>query len=212
MYKLLSATPSPYARKVRIALAEKGVPFELVTENPWNAGAATPGYNPLGKLPVLILDDGGTVYESAHILEWLEAHHPSPALYPSDPMERLAARRLEVLCDGVCDAIVLWLMESLRQEAQRSQPWRARQASKIEGGLAEMARLVPANTEFSVGETFGLGDIAVGTMLGYLGGRYPVLDWRPLYPELSDRFDRLHQRASFRDTVPAPQIMEAGVV
>ncbi len=53
--KLISATPSPYARKVRIALAEKGIPFDLVTEVPWNADATTPDHNPLGKLPVLIL-------------------------------------------------------------------------------------------------------------------------------------------------------------
>ena len=53
-YKLLSATPSPYARKVRIQLAEKGIPFELITEVPWNTDTVTPQYNPLEKLPVLI--------------------------------------------------------------------------------------------------------------------------------------------------------------
>ena len=53
MFKLISATPSPYARKVRIALAEKGLPFELVTEVPWDSGTQTPKYNPLEKLPVL---------------------------------------------------------------------------------------------------------------------------------------------------------------
>ena len=67
--KLLSATPSPYARKIRITLAEKGIPFELLTEVPWNNGTATPQYNPLEKVPVLILDDGTTFYESRFILE-----------------------------------------------------------------------------------------------------------------------------------------------
>ena len=52
MYKLLSATPSPYARKVRIQLAEKGLAFELITEVPWNTDTQTPLYNPLEKLPV----------------------------------------------------------------------------------------------------------------------------------------------------------------
>ena len=61
IYKLLSATPSPYARKVRIALIEKDIPFELLTEVPWNADATTGRYNPLEKLPVLILHDGETV-------------------------------------------------------------------------------------------------------------------------------------------------------
>ena len=55
MLQLISATPSPYARKVRIALAEKNIPFELITEVPWNQGAITPQHNPLAKLPVLLV-------------------------------------------------------------------------------------------------------------------------------------------------------------
>src|SRR5690242_9315058 len=121
MMKLLSATPSPYARKVRIALAEKGLPFELVTEVPWNADTATPRYNPLEKLPVLVLDDGTSVYESRFILEWLEVKHPRPALFPEDSDELLAAKRLEVLADGVCDAYVLLFWERRRPEAHQSQ-------------------------------------------------------------------------------------------
>ncbi|MGY9057410.1 MAG: glutathione S-transferase N-terminal domain-containing protein [Alphaproteobacteria bacterium] len=211
MLKLLSATPSPYARKVRIALAEKGIPFELVTENPWNRGASTPGLNPLGKVPVLILEDGSTVYESSYVLEWLEVHYPTPALFSADPVERLAARRFEVLADGVCDAIVLCLLESLRTKQQRSQPWIDRQALKIEGGLAEVARLVPEQG-YCIGDTFGLADLSAGTMLGYLSGRYGHLDWRGMYPHLAAFHDRLLERPSFRDTVPVPQAMEAGVV
>ena len=135
MMRLLSATPSPYARKVRIALAEKGLPFELVTEVPWSPEAATPRHNPLGKLPVLVLDDGETVYESRLILEWLEVRHPDPALFPRDPDELLAAKRLEVLADGVCDALVLLAWERRRPEAHRSRPWTERQARKVERGV-----------------------------------------------------------------------------
>ena len=62
MLQLISATPSPYARKVRIALAEKGIAFELLTEVPWNDTTSTPKFNPLEKLPVLILEDGSSVY------------------------------------------------------------------------------------------------------------------------------------------------------
>lgn len=211
MLKLLSATPSPYARKVRIALAEKGIPFELVTENPWNADASTPSLNPLGKLPVLILESGATVYESSYILEWLEVYYPEPPLYPAGPEARLAARKIEVLADGVCDAIVLSLVEGLRAEAQRSQPWRDRQARKIEGGLAEVARLVP-ESGYCVGDRFGLADLSAGTMLGYLSGRYASLDWRGQYPHLAAFHDALLERPSFRDTQPVPQTMEAGVV
>ncbi|WP_223880940.1 glutathione S-transferase N-terminal domain-containing protein [Roseococcus microcysteis] len=83
MYRLISATPSPYARKVRIALLEKGIPFDLQTEVPWHADTATPAYNPLEKLPVLVLPDGTGIYESRFILEWLEVKHPTPACCPT---------------------------------------------------------------------------------------------------------------------------------
>lgn len=211
MLKLISATPSPYARKVRIALAEKAIPFELVTENPWNSDASTQSLNPLGKLPVLLLEDGSTVYESSYVLEWLEVHYPEPPLFPADAHRRLDARKIEVLADGVCDAIVLSLMEGLRAKEQRSQPWCERQARKIEGGLAAMARLVPGEG-FCVGGTFGLADLSAGTMLGYLSGRYEQLDWRGQYPHLAAFHDRLLERPSFRDTQPVPQQMEPGVV
>ncbi len=80
--KLISTTPSPYAQRVRIALAEKGIAFELQTEVAWNEGTSLPQHNPLEKLPVLILDDGLTVWESGHILEWIERKHSQPPLLP----------------------------------------------------------------------------------------------------------------------------------
>ncbi len=212
MMKLLSATPSPYARKVRIALAEKALPFELITEVPWNHDTATPKYNPLEKLPVLILDDGQTVYESHFILEWLEVKHPEPALVPRDPDLLLAARRLEVLGDGVCDAFVLLFFERMRPQPAQSQPWMDRQLRKVVGGLREIARLVPVDAEYCVGERFGLGDIAVGTALDYMSVRFPELDWQASYPHLVRLRDRLSERPSFRGSIPAPQSIEKQVV
>jgi glutathione S-transferase len=210
--KLLSATPSPYARKVRIALAEKGIPFELVTEVPWNEDTATPRHNPLEKLPVLILDNGESVYESSYILEWLEHHHPEPAIYPFDADQKLAARRLEVLADGVCDAFVLWIFETFRAEDRRSQPWMDRQMRKIRGGLREIDRLVPAEAEWCVGDRFGLADIAVGTVVDYLRVRCPQIAWGDDHPDLMTRLVRLSERPSFRDTVPVPQNISGNVV
>lgn len=210
MFKLISATPSPYARKVRIALAEKGLPFELQTEVPWDNTTATPLHNPLEKLPVLILDDGSSVYESSYILQYLEAKHPEVALMPDDVDGRLLARKLEVLCDGVCDAVVLTLFEKLR-DGGGSPPWLARQRRKIDGGVAEIARLVGTKT-WAVGDRFSLGDVAVGTVCGYLSVRFAELPWRTLHPELARFVDRLDARPSFRDTVPVPQTFKDKVV
>lgn len=211
VYRLLSATPSPYARKVRIALIEKGIPFELATEVPWNSTTETPRWNPLEKLPVLICDDGSSVYESRFILEYLELMHPDPALVPKDRDALLAAKRLEVLCDGICDAFVLAFMERRRPAAMQSPEWTARQQRKIDGGLAEVARLV-GNRSFAVGDTFTLGDIAAGTVAKYLSVRWPEYPWRSTHPTLAAYSDRLEQRPSFAATVPVPQMISDKVV
>jgi glutathione S-transferase len=210
MLYLINATPSPYARKVRIALAEKMLPFELLTEVPWDDTTSTPRYNPLEKLPVLLLEDGSSVYESSYILQYLELKYPQPALLPPDVDGILAARKFEVLCDGVCDAVVLTLLERMRKEAA-SPEWLARQRRKIDGGLREIARLAGERT-WTVGEGFGLGDLATGTVLGYVSLRLPEIDWRARYPNLAALSDRLEQRPSFRDSVPYVQTIAAKVV
>jgi len=209
MLKLISATPSPFARKVRIALHEKGLPFELLTEVPWDKTTSTPKYNPLEMLPVLILEDGSSIYESSFILQYLEWTHPQPPLMPADIDGKIAARRLEVLCDGVCDAVVLTLFERMR--ADPSAEWLNRQRRKIEGGVREMARLI-GNRPFAVAEQFSLGDIAVGTAVGYLNVRLSEFDWRGLYPNLAGFSARMEARPSFAMSVPVAQTISDKVV
>jgi glutathione S-transferase len=211
MLELISATPSPYARKVRIALAEKGIPFELRTEVPWDSTTATPRYNPLEKLPVLILQDGSSVYESRFILEYLEAKYPTPPMLPDDIDGKLAARHVEVLADGVCDACVLLFWERHRPVEQQSQEWMARQQRKVDGGLAALARIA-ADRAFVIGDRFGLADIVTGTVLGYLSVRFAELPWRERHPNLAALSDRLEQRASFQGSVPYPQTISDKVV
>lgn len=210
MFKLLSATPSPYARKVRIALAEKGLPFELLTEVPWDTTTTTPRYNPLEKLPVLLLPDGSSVYESSFILQYLELKHPQTPLLPDDIDGKLAARKLEVLCDGVCDAVVLSLFEKMRAGGG-SLEWLARQRRKIAGGVAEMAKIV-GSQRWATGDCFTLGDIAVGTAVGYLSVRFQELPWQTLYPGLASLSNRLEQRPSFKNSVPYAQTITDKVV
>lgn len=211
-YTLLSATPSPYARKVRIALLEKGIPFDLRTEVPWHGATETPRHNPLEKLPVLIPNDGGeAVYESRFILEWLEARHPTPRLLPDTVEGVLAARRIEVVCDGVCDANVLLFFE--RQREQPSAPWTERQTRKIEGGVRWLnERAEAAKGGFLVGGRFGLADIAAGTALQYLRVRNPGFDWPARHPALAEMSARLEARPSFAATSPVPQTIAEAVV
>ena len=156
------------------------------------------------------LPDGSSVYESSYILQYLELKYPQIPLLPDDIDGKLAARKLEVLCDGVCDAVVLTLFEKMRA-AGGSPQWLARQRRKIDGGLAEMAKIV-GSRQWATGDSFSLGDIAVGTAVAYLSVRFQELPWRTLYPELALLSDRLEQRPSFQDSVPYAQSITDKVV
>ncbi len=209
--KLISATPSPYARKVRIALAEKGLPFELLTEVPWDDDTSVPLHNPLEKLPVLLIDGEEPLFESRYILEWLERRHPAPPLLPKDDDGILAHRRVEVIADGICDAVILILFDRMRGPDRLSETWIGRQRRKIDGGVAELARIIGAHSH-ALGETFGLADIAAGSALGYLDVRFPENDWRGAYPTLAAYADRLFKRPSFATTLPVAQRIRDKVV
>lgn len=213
MLKLISATPSPYARKVRIALAEKGIPFQLLTEVPWDSTTQTPQYNPLEKLPVLILNNGKSVYESHYILEFIEAKYTNVmGLLPKNDVDgTLFAKQVEVVADGICDALVLLFFEKQREEGKRSEEWMARQQRKVDGGLKVLADWI-SDKKFFVNDTFGLADIAGGSVLGYLRVRFPEHPWRETYPHLARYSGYLEERQSFKDTMPRPQDIRDRIV
>ena len=200
--KLIGSSASPYVRKVRVVLAEKGVDCAQMMENVWSADTTIQKVNPLGKVPCLILDDGSALYDSRVICEYLDALKPVPALIPAAAATRIAVRRWEALADGVLDAIVLVrLEETQREPRERSEKWVLRQMSKVEAGLAVMAKDLGKN-DWCVGGAITLADVTVGCCLGYIHFRYPSIDWRGRYANLAALNDKLIQRSSFAATVP----------
>ncbi|KAF2152038.1 glutathione S-transferase domain-containing protein [Myriangium duriaei CBS 260.36] len=214
MYTVISATPSPYARKVRIALLEKDIPFKLQTEVPWDSTTKTPDHNPLEKLPVLIPDDGRpAVYESHHIMEWIELKHPDPPLMPSGVDDRLFAKQVEVIADGVCDALVLAFFENQRDKDKQSKPWSDRQMRKVDGGIKALATWVEnAEGDYLIGNKFGHADIATGSVLGFLNTRWPDHGWKQQHPGLVKYWQKLEERQSFKETVPKAQTFKDQIV
>ena len=200
--QLIGSYASPYVRKVRVTLAEKGIDCPLVLENVWAADTTIQKTNPLGKVPCLILDDGGSLYDSRVICEYLDGLKPGTPLIPAAGPERIAVRRWEALGDGVLDAVVLVRLEELQREPQeRSERWVLRQMAKVEAGLAVMARDLGKNP-WCVGGALSLADIALGSALGYIQFRYPSIDWQQRYPNLQAHYAELMQRPSFSSTVP----------
>ncbi len=208
--RLIIASPSPYARKARIALHEKGLAFTEELTVPWNPGTVAPAHNPLGKIPILILDDGQTVYDSSVILEYLDTVAGTTAMIPAAGTDRVQAKQYEALADGISDAVVLIALEARRKPELQSRDWVARQRAKIDAGMAELDRVL-GDRKWLVGEAFGLADIAAGSALGYTALRLADHPWRETHPRLARYSDRLEQRASFQKSRPASQaIVEIG--
>ncbi|MDX5445354.1 MAG: glutathione S-transferase [Zoogloeaceae bacterium] len=199
--KLVASLTSPYARKIRVMLAEKKLPFELVVDSPWEPTSTVPEINPLGKVPVFVTDEGETFFDSPVIAGWIENLSAAPRLLPADPVESVRVRQLEALADGITDAAVIIVREGRRPEAQRSEEVVARQMQAIERGLDRLEQLATGRSWLH-GDAISLGDVAAGVMLGFVDLRLPQLGWRDTRPALAALAERLFARPSFADTVP----------
>lgn len=199
--KLFASLTSPYARKIRILLAEKGLPFELVVDSPWEANTRIPALNPLGKVPVLITDEGEAFFDSPVIAGYLETLGAAPAMLPADALEAVRVRQSEALADGITDAAVAALLESRRPDGERSSTEIARQREKIVRGLEALAGRV-GTRRWLHGEAIGLGDVAAAVALAYLDLRHPDIDWRNRHPALQAYAEPLFARPAFVDTRP----------
>ena len=199
--KLIGSLTSPFVRKVRIVAAEKFIEYEFVLDVPWETDTRVPEYNPLGKVPVWVLEDGKTLFDSRVIVEYLESVSPVGHLLPKDARPRIAVKRWEALADGITDAAGLVFVEKKRPAHLQDPAWIQRQMGKVGAGLKVMSEEL-GQQNWCTGEFFCLADIAVGCTLGYLTFRFPDLDWRRQHPNLSELFDRLMQRPAFKDTVP----------
>jgi len=199
--KLFASLTSPFARKVRVILQEKNLPFELVVDSPWESNTRIPGVNPLGKVPALVTEDGEVFHDSPVIAAYLETLNAAPHLLPLDRLEAVRVRQTEALADGINDAAVIALLESRRPDPQRSETVIARQMEKVERTLDVLEKNATGRTWLH-GDDINLGDISVGIALAYLDLRFPALNWRASRPALTALAERLFARDSFIDTTP----------
>ena len=197
--KLIGSLTSPYVRKARIVLAEKRIEYDFEVDIPWNDDTRVPQHNPLGKVPVLILDDGLRLFDSRVIVEYLDHLTPVGRLLPEPNRQRIIVKRWEALCDGILDAVVTIFLERKRAEADDRVI--ARQDGKIRAALAIAAEEL-ADKHWCASDSFSLADIALGVALGYLDLRYAESEWRKPYRNLEKHFNKLVERPSFKATEP----------
>lgn len=197
--KLIGSKTSPYVRKIRVLLAEKQIPFELVEDNVWSPDTTVPRFNPLGKVPALVLDEGDTLYDSRVIAEYVDSL-PGAKFIPAAVAERVRVRRDEALGDGIADAGILIFLERKREAARQDPAWVARQSGKVRSGIEALSKAI-ASLPTAGARRMTLGDIACGCALFWLEFRLPELRWRD-DPVLRSWAENLESRASFSQTRP----------
>lgn len=199
--KLLYTLTSPYARKVRVVAAEKRIEIEMLKVVLADPDCPVIQYNPLGKIPVLVLDDGESLFDSRVIVEYLDNRTPLARLIPQEHSAKIWVRRWEALADGVCDAAILARQEAARPEKLRDNAVIEKQIGKVSRGLTQLNAELGEN-KWCVDDTFSLADIALGCMLGWLDLRYADMGWRESYPNLARHFEEMMKRPSFSETAP----------
>jgi len=199
--KLIGSLASPFVRKARIAFLEKKIDIELALEDVWSPESTLQSLNPVGKVPTLVLDDGSVFYDSSVIVEYADTLSPVGHLIPSSGKERAIVKTWEALADGILEAAVLTRLERTwgPRGQNISQEWINRQLSKISVGLKTISDNLGSNT-WCYNNQFGLADIAVGTVCGYLLFSFPEIKWQDEFPNLSAFYEKLSQRQSFKDT------------
>src|SRR5262245_59470575 len=171
MLSLRTSFSSPFGRKARMAVSVLGLDDKVRVESASTQDAADPlqTQNPLGKIPVLQLDDGTWLYDSPVILEYLDALAGGGRIIPTETKARFGALRLQALGDGILDASVLMVYEGrYRPKEKHEQKWLDMQAGKVARALAELDAHPPAITT-----TPDVGQITVACALGYRDFRFP---------------------------------------
>ena len=194
MMILRSSPPSPFGRKVKLALGILGLENDVTIEkaDPTDAADTLREQNPLGKIPALILEDGTVLYDSPVILEYLDQRAGGGKIIPVQPKARIAALTLQALCDGILDAGILLVYEGRWRPAEKhEEKWLEHQRGKVARALAVLEASRP-----KLDATPNVGAITLACALGYgdlrFGGK-----WREQHPKLVKWLD------AFAAQVPA---------
>ena len=197
--KLYYANASPYARKVRILIAEKEL-IEHVEQqlcNPFDDSPELIKANPLGKIPVLITDNGTAFYDSRVICEYLDNLSENTNLIPTSGELHWLVRRWEALADGIMDASYNIVMERKRspdeQSPQAMERWQTGIMRAIDQANHDVNRLP---------SSISLAQISLGAALGYLDFRLPDIDWKSNGEKLAAWYNEFSERASMKNTRP----------
>jgi glutathione S-transferase len=170
MLKIYGALLSPFVRKVRVVLNEKGVEYELIAQNPFDKSDEFLRRSPLGRIPAMEDESGRPLADSSIIAEYLEERFPKPALLPADPYDRARVRWFDEYADGGMAPNLtgkIFFQRVISAKLLRN----AIDEKIVSSGLAEMPRFLAylerelGSNTYLVGNAFTLADISVASQL-----------------------------------------------
>ena len=196
---LYSSPPSPFGRKIKIALSCLGMRDDVTVKvvNTMDPEDDIRGINPLGKIPAL--DTGDTViFDSRVILEYLDSQAGDGKILPAGGDDRYAVLTMAALADGIMDAAILVVFESrMRPAEMRVESFVTYQRDKIIRGLQGLGM-----TEYTNGAMPDMAEIGIACMLDYLDFRKQV-EWRDHAPHLQGWLDGFAAAVpGYADTLP----------
>jgi glutathione S-transferase len=197
--KLYSHPVSPFARKARIIAHELDIKLEVIDVQARNDESLR-RLNPLKQIPILVLDDGSSLFDSPVICEYLN-HSGGGKFFPGMNIFRHTSGRwkslgLQALGDGIADAAVTLRYELTEPEERRNPDRMARCKATIAVGIDALERV-----NFAKDPT--IGEIAVACALGYIDFRLSDLDWKGSHPKLSAWYARFCEYPAMKATAPA---------
>ncbi len=198
--RLFATETSPYARKVRMALLEKNIPCEVEWVNLRAQDHAALSHNPLGKIPVLLRNDGSAVYDSAVIIQYLEMLRPDPAIIPKDPEARIEALRVEALASGIMDTTIAWVLEQRHAADCQDLNMLQRARGKVTTALAMLQEESRVWKDAASAPVLNLSQIATVAAVGYVDLRAP--DFLVQFPDLLAWMHSMRLRPSVSATLP----------
>lgn len=193
--KLFYSVTSPYSRKVLLTAWSLGFRDDvgLILGSSLDPDTDLPAYNPLGKVPALVLETGETVFDSPLIVEYFlklaGVERSADAIY----------RQLQVqaAADGIMDAAVNMVMDSRKPDSKPSAFWQDRWEKAIIRSVAYIEETLLAELD-----SWQFGSIGTACALDYLCFRLSELDWRTAAPKLAVWFDDIIAREDLRETDP----------
>jgi glutathione S-transferase len=201
---LIGMFDSPFVRRVAITMKLLGITFE---HGNWSVGRdfdRIREYNPLGRVPTLVTDDGEKLLDSSAILDYLaERAGPDQALLPPSGPERRQALKLMALATGAAEKGVLQIYERVfRPEEKRHQPWLDRCRTQMNGSLATIDRYLGERgvSQWLIGKRMTLADITVVCVLTLLYDALKVASDAVVFQSLGTLASRCESMPVFQET------------